>query len=434
MPCLLLIIAMACGLLLLSGLLFGRSLLSWSGAGGAVMAELRPVAQREVRISIDGQTRQLQTRLREPLPILASADIQLGDVDKVWVNGALADKDALSDWPIPASYIEIRRARSLRILDDGAEISLITSAETLGEALQEAGISLRSQDEIDAPLGTRLDSAATVRISRAKPVTLQVDGGEIEARTQARTVSLLLDELALSLDELDFTRPDLEAEISAGMQVEIVRVREEEIVDREETPPGRAEYRPDPNTALDRSSVLQAAQPGIRETITRLRYENGVEVAREVGEPQLVQEAQNQIIGYGTKPVVLGTINTPEGPREYWRVLCMYATSYHPGSNSGNTLTATGATLRTGIVASRPYLIPYGSELFVPGYGIGLMADTGRGPLSSEYWIDLGFSDADYTRDWHDYVKVYLLTPAKAGYRALLPGWTPVRTDPGNCN
>ena len=435
LPCLPLMIAALAGcLLMMSGALLGRALWHWAGADGMTIAALTPAAQRQVRIGIDGASRQLQTRHRQPLPILAQADIQLGEADKVWVNGALARQDALPAWTIPVSRIDIRRAIALRIIDDGAEFSLLTSAETIGEALQEAGIALQSHDDIDTPLSARLDSPVTVRISRAMPVTVLVDGREIQARAQATTVGALLDELALPLGALDFTRPALDAEVRADMQIAILRVHEEEIVEREEIPPGEPEYRPDSNTALDRRTVLRGAQPGIRETVTRVRYENGVEVSRETGEPQLVQEAQHEIIGYGTNAKTIGTIQTPAGPREYWRVLCMYATSYHPGSNSGNTLTATGATLRTGIVASRPYLIPYGSQVFVPGYGIGLMADTGRGPLSSEYWIDLGFSDADYTRDWHDYVKVYLLTPAKPGNRALLPAWTPVRSDLGNCN
>ena len=433
LPCLLLLIAALAGcLLMMSGALLGRALWHWTGADGMTIAALTPAAQRQVRIGIDGASRQLQTRHRQPLPILAQADIQLGEADKVWVNGAPARQDALPAWTIPVSRIDIRRAIALRIIDDGAEFSLLTSAETIGEALQEAGIALQSHDDVDTPLSARLDSPVTVRISRAMPVTVLVDGREIQARAQATTVGALLDELALPLGALDYTKPALDAEVRADMQIAILRVHEEEIVEREEIPPGQPEYRPDSNTALDRRSVLQAAQPGIRETVTRVRYENGVEVSRETGKPQLVQEAQHEIIGYGTNAKTIGTIQTPAGPRQYYRVLCMYATSYKPES-SGDT-TYTGLPLRTGIVASRPYLIPFHSEVYVPGYGIGYMADKGTGPTSSKYWIDLGFSNEDYTRDWHDYVWVYLLTPAKPGNRALLPAWTPVRSDLGNCN
>lgn len=429
---LLLIIAICCCALFVTGGLLAAALLRWSD-GGAIMLELTPAPQRTIRIIEAGQARQLQSALREPLPILARAGIALGDADKVWINDALANQESLPDWTVPASQIEIRRAVQLRILDDGAEIFIASAAETIGEALDEAGIGLGASDAVSLPLATRLDSDLDLHITRGLHIRLLIDGEIIEARTQAKRVIDLLDELGVSLGSLDYAQPALDEWLADDAEIQIVRVVVEELVEREEIPPGTAQYRPDPDTPLDRSSVIQPAQPGIRETITTVRYENGREVSRETGEPQLVQQPQNQIIGYGTKAVALGTVNTPGGPREYWRALCMYATSYNPRSNNGNTLTAIGETLRTGIVASNPDLIAYRSEVFVPGYGVGYMADT-AGYRSSSYWIDLGFSDADYTRDWHEYVKVYLLMPVPAKVNPLLPAWQPIRSVPGGCN
>lgn len=429
---LLLVIAFCCCLLFVTGGLLAAALLRWAG-GGAIVVELTPVALRTIRIIDAGQARQLQTALHEPLPILAHAGIALGEKDKVWINGALANQEALLDWTVPANQIEIRRAVQLRILDDGVEVTVASAAETIGEALDEAGIRLGAEDEINLPLDTQLAGDIDLRITRAFRVRLLVDDEVIETRTQAKRVAGLLDELELSLGSLDFTRPARDEWLGADAEVEVVRVRVEELVEREEIPAGNALYRPDPNMPLDRTSVIQQAQPGIRETTTRVRYENGSEVNRESDEPLLAQPPQRQIVGYGTQAVVLGTVNTPGGPREYWRVLCMYATSYSPRSNNSNTLTAIGESLRTGIVASDPDLIPYRSDVFVPGYGVGYMADT-AGYRSSPYWIDLGFSDADYTRDWHEYVKVYLLTPVPAKVNALLPAWRPIRSVPGGCN
>ncbi len=426
---LLLIIACCCCLLFVTGGLLAATLLRWADAGAIVLV-LTPAAQRTVRIIDAGQTRQLQTALHEPLPILARAGISLGEKDKVWINGALAYQESLPAWTVPASQIEIRRAVQLRILDDGAEVVFASAAETIGEALDEAGISLGASDEVNPPLDAWLERDMDLRITRAMRVRLLVDGEVINARTRAESVGQLLDAQAVRLGELDFTRPPADAPIKAGMEIEIVRVTIAEEVAREEIPPGDIEYRPDPQTPLDQSSLLQEAQPGIRETITRVRYENGREVSREVGDAQLVQEAQHEIRGYGTKVVAQGTI----AGREYWRRLCLYATSYHPGSNNGNTQTATGATLRKGIVARKinSRVLPLRGEVYVQGYGIGNVADQGAGPASSEYWIDLGYSDHDY-RAWHEYVWVYLLMPPQPGYKAILPRWTPVRSDPGNC-
>ncbi|MCY4147339.1 MAG: ubiquitin-like domain-containing protein [Chloroflexi bacterium] len=428
---LLTLIVLGCCALFVTGGLLAAALLRWAESG-AIVAELTPVAQRTIRIIDAGQARQLRTALREPLPILERAGIVLGAADKIWINGALANQEALPNWTVPARQIEIRRAVQLRILDDGAEVTIASAAETVGEALREAGIELGAGDVVSRPLDSQLDEDTALRITRGLRVRLRVDGEVIAIRTQAKRVADLLDELGISLSSLDFTRPSRGELLRAGAEVEVLRVLVEEQVEREEIAADNVQYRPDPNLPLDRTSVIQSAQPGIRETITRVRYENGREVSRETGEPQVAQPAQDQIIGYGTKAVALGTVNTPGGPREYWRVLCMYATSYHPRSTNGNTLTAIGETLRTGIIAADPDLIPYRSDVFVPGYGVGYMADT-AGYRSSPYWIDLGFSDADYTRDWHEYVKVYLLTPVPAKVNLLLPAWRPIRSVPGGC-
>jgi len=57
--------------------------------------------------------------------------------------------------------------------------------------------------------------------------------------------------------------------------------------------------------------------------------------------------------------------------------------------------------------------------VYVPNYGIGLVADTG-GPRSTRLWIDLGYSDEDF-RPWARRVDVYLLTPVPAHINYLLP-------------
>ncbi|MEO1288028.1 MAG: hypothetical protein AAFV93_09670, partial [Chloroflexota bacterium] len=136
-----------------------------------------------------------------------------------------------------------------------------------------------------------------------------------------------------------------------------------------------------------------------------------------------------QVIEYGTN-VVIRTVNTPDGVREYWRVIRAYATSYHPEALGGDNITALGMELRKGIIASNPNIIPYRTNLYVPNYGIGIMADTG-GTRSSPYWIDLGYSDDDW-RSWSQYVDVYLLTPVPAEIDYLLPNFRPMNGIPDN--
>ncbi len=139
----------------------------------------------------------------------------------------------------------------------------------------------------------------------------------------------------------------------------------------------------------------------------------------------LVRAPQPKITHYGTK-IVIRTIDTPDGPREYWRHFRALATSYSastagvPKTNPHYGKTALGWTMRKGIVAVDPKTIAMRSELYVPGYGVGVAGDTGGAIIGKH--VDLGYDD-DNLVIWYRWVDVYLLTPVPANMQYTLPNW-----------
>ncbi len=62
-----------------------------------------------------------------------------------------------------------------------------------------------------------------------------------------------------------------------------------------------------------------------------------------------------------------------------------------------------------GIVAIDPRVIPFYTMMYIPGYGVGMAADTG-GAIKGR-WIDLAYAEDDEV-DWATgWVEIYLLTP-----------------------
>ena len=53
-------------------------------------------------------------------------------------------------------------------------------------------------------------------------------------------------------------------------------------------------------------------------------------------------------------------------------------------------------------------VVPFLSELYIPGYGIGFVGDTGGGIYGR--WVDLGF-DEDAYEAWWGTRTIYWLTP-----------------------
>jgi 3D (Asp-Asp-Asp) domain-containing protein len=214
----------------------------------------------------------------------------------------------------------------------------------------------------------------------------------------------------------DYTIPAEDTPLKPGMYVRVIRVNED-FATEDATTPFETVWQADSTLELDQRIARQTGQNGISRTTFRVRYENRIEVSRVEESTEVIQEVQNQIIAYGTN-VVLRSVDTPDGPRQYWRRVRMYATSYHPAALGGDNITATGQVLTKGIVASDPDIIKYGAEVFVPGYGIGQMADTG--PAYRPMWIDLGYDDANWV-SWSRWVDVYLLAPVPENIQYLLP-------------
>ncbi len=55
----------------------------------------------------------------------------------------------------------------------------------------------------------------------------------------------------------------------------------------------------------------------------------------------------------------------------------MEATAYTPTDGSWHGITASGIAARPGVVAVDPNVIPLGTRVYIPEYGLALAADTG---------------------------------------------------------
>ena len=260
-----------------------------------------------------------------------------------------------------------------------------------------------------APIGS--DNLITLR--RSIPITIQVDGRSLPTRTHAATVGAALAEAHVALIGLDYVQPDPATGIADGLSIHVVRVAEDDLIERTSIDFKRA-VQIDPTLPIDTRQVIQPGVPGILERHVLVRREDGIEISRSEPETIIAQQPRDEITAIGILPV-LKSLDTPNGSLQYWRVLKMQVASYRPSSTgkaAGDPqygLTATGQKLHKGLVAVDPRLIPLGSAVYVPGYGTAIAADTG-GAVQGLV-IDLGYSDDDF-QEWSGTVEVYLLPPA----------------------
>lgn len=312
----------------------------------------------------------------------------------------------------PQARVKIVRATPLTVELDGVTLRLFTSAATLADALREEGIALYPEDLVSPRLNTPVAPNMRVSIRRATPFSVQVDGQTLTARTHAETVADALTELGVTVQPLDRVEPPLDTPLTDNTAITITRVQHETIIEREPIPFQRVLV-PDPTLELDTFVVREEGQPGTLAREILVVYENGEERARLVQREWVEQEPVNRVVAYGTK-IVIRTLDTPDGPIQYWRRTRMLATSYTAASSGKPKdhplygITRTGLPAGYGIVAVDPRVVPLWTQVYVPGYGQACACDTGGGVIGA--WIDLGY-DEDHYKPWYRWVDVYWVAP-----------------------
>ncbi len=403
---------------------------------------------RVVHLHADGDAHQLRTQAATVGQVLAEAGLQLGPADEVWLDGQCvepatslwdrsfaaghapssrggADRVTRNDVDAPP-VVTVRRAVSMILNDDGKTTTLHTMSETVGQLLQEHSVTVYLGDEIEPGLQDRVVAGGTITIRRSVPVEIEVDGRLIRTRTRAETVSGALSREGVALLGKDRVEPELYTPVRSGMMIEVIRVREELVVEFDPIP-FETEWVADPEVEIDNIRLVQAGEVGLTKRRYRVVYENGEEVQRFLEDSWAERPPATKMMAYGTK-IVIRTMDTPDGPIEYWRKMRVYTTSYtaascgKPRDHPRYGYTRLGLWLRKGIVAVDPDVIPLKTRMYVPGYGRAFAADTGGGVKGK--FVDLGFGEDNY-QSWHWWSDIYLLTPVPPAdqIRWILPGY-----------
>ena len=363
-----------------------------------------------VRVSADGHEITIRTHATSVEAVLEEVRVSLGPHDEVEVEG-----DFLATNPDPAS-LTVHRAVPFTLHEDGRATTLYTTAPTVGEALHRAGLTLYLADDVQPGMGERMSAGQQVYVDRSVPVAVQVDGRTLRTRTHRERMGEVLADLRVVLTGQDYTTPTLDAALGEDTTIRVVRVSEHFLIEQEPIPFDSI-WQADPDLEIDNQRLLQEGAPGVFERRFRIRYEDGHEITRAVEDEYVAVPPTTKTFGYGTK-IVVRTLDTPSGPVEYWRVIRMLATSYSAGTagtpktSAYYGRTATGMTMRHGIVAVDPREINLRSQVYVPGYGVGIAGDTGGGVKGR--MIDLGYDDDNLVL-WYRWVDVYLLTPVPTG-------------------
>jgi 3D (Asp-Asp-Asp) domain-containing protein len=164
-----------------------------------------------------------------------------------------------------------------------------------------------------------------------------------------------------------------------------------ERIERKVTPP-QTIHRLTIGLASGRTKVIVRGSWGIVELSVRYAQRGGGPVHRSLLSSRVIRAATPRIVADGIGSTSLARFEARGIAQMGYMArsaIAMLATAYTADSAGGDGMTAIGRRAGRGIVAVDPRVIPLGTRLYIPGYGLAVAGDTGGDIVGNR--IDLGF-------------------------------------------
>ncbi|MGF1595955.1 MAG: ubiquitin-like domain-containing protein [Acidimicrobiales bacterium] len=277
------------------------ALLALGAVAAAVYYVTSPVG---VELSVDGQTRSIETRADSVADLLVDHDITVGDADLVDppLETGLAEGDS----------VVVRFARPLTVVIDGSETVHTTTELTVGDALDDAGAPIEGA-AVSVPLAETLPLAGvTVEVTTPKSITLDVGGQPLVVTSTARTVGEVLEAEAIALAGTDTLAPSADTAVTEAMTITVTRIRVETET-RTETIAHDTVERDDPDLTVGTREVVTGGVDGTQDVIYSVTYTNDEPTSEEAVSSAVTSEPVTEIVAVGTKPAPVAAQTSDPG-------------------------------------------------------------------------------------------------------------------------
>ncbi|MED3662449.1 ubiquitin-like domain-containing protein [Ureibacillus sp. FSL K6-8385] len=273
--------------------------------------------------------------------------------------------------------IEWTKAKQVTIIIDGKEQKLWTTETKVKDILDAANIKISEYDVVSIPLDKKIDDGDKIKINKAFQVTL-VDGtAKKQVWTTSTTVANFLKQQEIKLNELDRVEKNLDDQVKPNDKIAIVRVEKvTDVVEEEIDFP--VETKSDSSLLKGKEKVISEGKKGKVSRTYEVIKENGKVVKKVLKDEKILEEPKAKVVAVGTKVV---TAQASRGKNARGKEFYVIATAYTPSCNGCSGTSATGINLRGNpnlkLIAVDPNVIPLGSKVWVEGYGYAIAGDTG---------------------------------------------------------
>jgi uncharacterized protein YabE (DUF348 family) len=239
--------------------------------------------------------------------IITRAETVAGALNQAGISLDEADlvEPAASEKLVANNYsINVYRARPVIVNDGQKRIRVVTAEQSPRQIAGAAGSTMYDEDEatIERVDDVLADGGAGLKltIDRATPFTFVLYGKRFEARTQATTVGDMLEEKGVVLGPQDGTSVAVSTGVVAGMTIEVWRNGVQTVTQEEEIAMPVEQIK-DQDRPVGFREVKTPGKPGKKQVTYEINMQNGKEVSRKVIQEVRSLEPVKQVEVVGAK-------------------------------------------------------------------------------------------------------------------------------------
>lgn len=320
--------------------------------------------------------------------------------------------------------------KNINVVIGDSNQTVKTYRKTVGQVLNDNKIVLGPKDKVEPALDAALQKEDTIKIKKAKNVTVSLDGKELTLLSAEDNVKSMLSAEDISIQAEDKVEPKTDAALTDNMQIKITRVETKSLTETLALD-YESEIRSDDSILSSLQKTVQNGEKGSKDITYKVIYEDGKEVSRSVTNETITKEPVKEIVVKGTQKAVAmndggdksaaankggnqpaavnkggnqsTAVNRGGDPLASAKKVNVRTTAYWAMDGVGHTYTSSGKlAVRNpqgySTVAVDTSVFPYGTKLYIPGYGYAIAADTGSAIKGNT--IDVYFNTKQEAVNW----------------------------------
>ncbi len=333
--------------------------------------------QYEVKIVDSGVAMKATTSKLQVEDVLESAGVEVESDDRVDSTDFVAGE---------GGKIVINRLNTVKVAFAGNTQSYDVYSSTVGEALNEIGVTLAKTDKTNHSLSKRVEEGMNINILSAASVSLNNGNKTVKYAITRGTVADLLELAGVTLSGDDYTVPALNQKLKANMTVKLYKVVYKQEV-KKETIKYTTKKVKDKTLASGKKKVATKGVNGAKNVTYKVKYVNGKASGKQKVSEAVTKAAVQEVVKVGTKKTTKNGISEGQVISGKYTHYCACATCN--GNSRG--ITTSGKKIRNGM--KNPYYVacnwlPLGSVIKVGGQKYTVV-DRGGSGLSRKGRIDI---------------------------------------------